>query len=258
MNGKILISCGVLAMALAACSSPQQRALNRASSQAERTLDRLPSIGDPGRVAAADFAFARQARDEGQWTAFAATAAPGAMLHGPTGPILAAPWLAEQSDPEEAVMWAPNSVWSSCDGTLAVSFGRFQNAEGLVGSYVTAWQWQPRDRSYKWIYDIGAEDNPQPPPPEDPDIPEGAIIVPGMTAINGMIADCPPRGDGFAESALDMPEGVDFAVRNAADGSLTYRWEHHSNGTRRVVVGWMREGEWQTALDFTAPPPLEQ
>ena len=252
-----LTAAAALVALLTACQSPQERAINRASSQAERVVDRLPPVGDPGRVAAADFAFARMAREEGQWTAFAATAAPGAMLHGRAGPILAAPWLAQQSDPAQSVVWAPNTIWSSCDGTLAVSFGRFQNLEGQVGSYVTAWQWQPSDRSYEWIYDLGGEDNPQPPPPADPDIPEGAIVVPGMTAINGMTADCPPRGEAFAESALDMPAGVDFGVKSAADGSLHYRWEHHADGTRRVLVGWMREGEWQTALDFTAPAPLE-
>lgn len=232
--------------------------MNRAVSQAQRTVERLPSIGDPGRVAAADFAFARMAREEGQWTAFAATAAPGAMLHGRNGLIEAAPWLAQQNDPERSVVWAPNTVWSSCDGTLAISFGRFQNAEGRVGSYVTAWEWQRSGREYKWIYDMGGEDNPQPPPPEEPDIPEGAIIVPGLTGINGMTADCPQQGGGFAESAIDLPSGIDWAVKNSADGSLTYRWEHHADGTRRVVVDWIREGEWQTALDFTAPEPLEQ
>ncbi|WP_271079369.1 hypothetical protein [Aurantiacibacter sp. MUD61] len=256
MNAKILVSAVALAAMLGACTSPREQALNRQSRAAERTLERIGSIGDPGRVAAADFAFARQARERGQWTAFAATAAPGAMLHGRNGLIEAAPWLAAQDDPEESVVWGPNTVWSSCDGTLAVTFGRFQDPEGLVGSYVTVWELQG-DGSYKWIYDMGAQDNPQPPPPEDPDIPEGAIVVPGLTAINGMVADCPRAGEEQPEVYVPLMPMAESGGRFSEDRTLRWDWFQTASGQRSVIVNWIRDGEVQRALGWTAPLPLE-
>lgn len=255
MIGKYLTASIALA-ALAACSSPREREVARQSNAAVRTLERIGSIGDPGRVAAADIAFARQARDEGQWTAFLAYAAPGAVLHGEGGIIPAAEWIATQENPETSVAWTPNTIWSSCDGTLAVSFGRFQEPSGQVGSYVTVWELQ-NDRSYKYTYDMGGLDNPQPAPPEpDEDIPEGAVIVPGMTAINGMVADCPQRGADAAEpgaraAVFDVDESANAHSR---DGTLGVRWHHRDNGERSVQVHWIRNGEVATALDFTVPP----
>ncbi|MBH5321112.1 hypothetical protein [Aurantiacibacter sediminis] len=256
MNAKILISAVALFAMVGACTSPREQALNRQSRAAERTLERLGSVGDPGSVAAADFAFARMAREEGQWTAFAATAAPGALIHGENGPIEAAPWLAALDDPEESVVWGPNTVWSSCDGTLAVTFGRFQDTEGLVGNYVTAWELQS-DGSYKWIYDIGAQDNPQPTPIEEPDIPEDAIIVPGLTAINGMVADCPRVGEAQPEIAVQLMPMAESGGRFSADRTLRWDWFHTASGERSVIVNWVRDGEVQRALFWTAPPALE-
>ncbi|QZH74001.1 MAG: hypothetical protein JY451_09535 [Erythrobacter sp.] len=246
-------------MALAACASPQAQQRAAMANMAERVLERAGSIGDPGRVAAADFAFARMARDEGQWTAFAATAADGALIHGSGGTFPAAPWLAQQSNPAQAVVWGPNTVWSSCDGTLAVSFGRFEQPDGLVGNYVTVWELQP-DRSYKWIYDMGGPDNPQPPPRTGPVIPEGeeAIIVPGLTSIEGRIADCAVPGEVLPEiSVAPLADGQSGGTVSA-DGTLRWTWTHSASGNRSVRVNWVRDGMVQEALAFTAPLPLAQ
>lgn len=253
MIARTLLTAIALSAMLAACASPRQQAMTRQARAAERTLERLPTIGDPGRVAAADIAFARMARDEGMWTAFRATAAPGAMVHGPNGPVPLETFIAGRADPAEANAWTPADIWSSCDGTLAVTFGRLQVPSGEVGSYVTVWQMQS-DRSYKWIYDIGALDNPQPAPEVDPDLPENAIIVPGMLAINGRIADCPTEGEQAAAINLRMvPDGSQTGRFESADRTLEVVWTQTPEGRRGAAVRWVRDGQWQVADSFSVP-----
>lgn len=211
----------------------------------------LPSIGEPGRVAAADVRFARAARDDGQWTAFARFAASGAQIHGEEGPFAAAPWLARQVNPAEAVSWGPTSVWTSCDGTLAATFGRYRQPDGIVGSYATIWARQ-RDGEYKWTYDMGGPDNPQPPAPTPPLPPsEDVIVVPALDFVDGKVAECVRPA---AQPVIPAPaEGVSTGGAGSDDGTLQWRWEHRPDGTRVVRVDYLREGRWEAALDFVMP-----
>ncbi len=82
---RVPLSILALPALLAACASPQAQQRAAMANMAEQVLERAGSIGDPGRVAAADFAFARMARDEGTWTAFRHYAAPGAVMDAPGG-----------------------------------------------------------------------------------------------------------------------------------------------------------------------------
>ncbi len=235
-------------LALGSIASP-------ADAQRRRELPPLPPVGEPGKVAAADIAFAKAAREDGQWTAFRRFAADGAILHGEEGPNDAAPWLAAQKDPDKPVQWGPNSIWSSCDGSLAVSFGRFQNAEGLFGSYATVWELQS-DREYKWVYDVGAVDDPQPAPkPALPEDDEDTIIVSGLAIIDGKVADCRRSGD--APPPPRVFAGAADAQRGGGvsrDSTLMWRWVHAGDGTRSVEVDYLREGAWQQAMEFRIPP----
>lgn len=255
MITRYLIAAAALSGLLAACTSPQQQRRNQQARSAERVLDRIGSIGDPGRVAAADIAFARMARDEGQWTAFRATAAAGAVVHGTNGPVPVEAFIAGRSDPPIATAWTPNTIWASCDGTLSVTFGRLQVPSGEVGSYVTVWELQS-DRSYKWIYDIGAIDDPQPEPEAGPDIPEGeeVIIVPGMSTIEGRVADCAQPGEIYSQTMPEMAQGTSAGSGQSDDRTLAWQWYHLPDGTRTISVDWWREGEWQEAASFSIPP----
>lgn len=207
----------------------------------------LPSQGEPGLVAAADIAFARAARDDGQWTAFRRFAADGAVMHGENGIIEAGPFLATRADPPAPVQWSPTAVWTSCDGSTAVSFGRFQEPDGIIGSYVTVWELQS-NREYKWVYDMGGADDPQPaprlPPVEDS---IDMIVVPGMDIIDGKVADC---SRGSAPDAA-MPAEVSAATHASRDGTLRWQWSHGEDGTRLFVLHYLRDGTWQTPLTFT-------
>jgi len=244
-------------------------AVSAQAPQAERR-DRprpLRSVGDPGRVAAADLGLARQARDEGQWTAFRARAAAGALLHLDEGPVEGATYLANRADPAQPVEWAPDTVWSSCDGTLAVSEGRFRQPDGLVGSYLTVWKLQG-DRSYKWLYDLGGPDVPQPAPrPTRQPAPRSdgttiaedgseLILVAEIPLVRGLVADCasrrnpaPPRPAATpASSTTRAGEG------SSDDGTLTWRWEHRANGERLMVAAWLKDGAWQQVTQLRLAP----
>ncbi len=252
MISRVTIAIVATAM-IAACASPQAQRVERERRAATQFLERQGSIGDPGRVAAADIAFAKMAREEGQWTAFLEYAAPGAVIHGVNGPIPAQPWLAQQENPPVSVAWTPNTVWSSCDGTLAVSFGRFQEPDGKVGSYVSAWELQD-DNSYRYTYDLGVLDDPQPVRQPREELPEDAIIVPGMTAIEGRVADCPKADADFPEvpllsTALPHRSGS----TRSDDGTLQWTWFQFGDGQRRVTVQWLRDGSVQEALNFSVP-----
>lgn len=254
MTCKTLLAAVALAALVSGCTSPRQQAINRQARAAERTLERLPTIGDPGLVAAADIAFARQARDEGMWTAFRATAASGAVVHGANGPVPVETFINGRANPAEAVAWTPRDIWSSCDGTLAVTLGRLQMPTGEVGTYLTVWQLQS-DRRYKWSYDIGTLDDPQPVRANDDELPEDAIIVPGLLSINGRVATCPAEGGQPPSPPLKTatPGTAQQGAYLSADGTLNVTWHHNQNGSRIAYVDWFRDGEWQSADTFVVP-----
>ena len=84
MRAALLIG---LAALLASCGGQQrpripEKVINRA-------LAGAPGQAQPSEVVKAELEFARAAREDGQWTAFRALAAPGAIIHGRNGPIAA-------------------------------------------------------------------------------------------------------------------------------------------------------------------------
>lgn len=238
---RFLLAAATIAL-LAGCSQSQRpsipdRVINRA-------LQGAPGAAQPSDIVSAELSFARMAREKGQWTAFREFAGPGAIIHGRSGGIPAADWLASQSDPDEAVQWAPREIWMSCDGSLAVSTGRFLAPTGIVGNFVTVWQRQS-DRTYKWVYDAAAADNPQPPPKVAEE--EGDIIVTAIDALRGNVADCSNAGESRPNLPLENP------ARVSADGTLAYRWEHVGSGDRRFTSYWFNGGEWVPALEQLWP-----
>lgn len=132
-----------LVPALAAC----------ASGPYDRYARLLQPTAEPGKVVAAELAFARDAQDKGQWTAFRDHAAAGAVMFVPE-PVDARDWLARQTNPAQAVRWQPHHVWSSCDGSLAMSRGAWQRPDGSTGYFTTVWI-RGSDGQYRWVLDQG-------------------------------------------------------------------------------------------------------
>jgi hypothetical protein len=186
------------------------------------------ALAEPRDVVAAERAFAREAQEKGQWTAYAAYAAEDATMFTPQ-PVKAQDWLRDRADPPQAVRWQTHEVWSSCDGSLAVTRGAWQQADGSVGYFTTVWQ-QRGDGEYRWVLDQGdslAE------PLAQPD------------KIATVVATCPSdaRAAGSSESDLaGLSAGaLDAGASNAgsgwsADGTLAYRYSVRPSGAREFVV----------------------
>lgn len=238
------------AAALASCGTPGQR--GPSDRVIARALTGAPGEAQPSTIVSTEIAFARAAREEGQWTAFREFAAPGALIHGVNGVIEAAPWLAALEDPEEAVQWGPRTVVMSCDGSIAISQGRFRTPEDMVGKFVTVWERQP-DRTYRYVYDVAAPDVPQPPPRKQ--IEDGDIVVTAIDTVEGMVATCPRAGEPTppppARSAVAQRPGD---VRQSRDGTLRWRFQHRGEGERYVVAEYYFAGEWVTAIEETLAP----
>lgn len=239
-----------LAATLASCGKPGPRGPSNAV--IERSLTGAPGEAQPSTIVSTEIAFARAAREKGQWTAFQEFAAPGALIHGVNGVIEAAPWLASQDDPDEPVQWAARTVLMSCDGSVAVSQGRFRDPEGIVGNFITVWERQ-RDRTYRYVYDVGAPDVPQPPPRQK--IEQGDIVVTAMDAVEGLVATCPRAGEPTPPPPADSAVAQRPAdIRQSRDGTLRWRFHHRGEGERYVVAEYYYLGEWVTAIEESLAP----
>lgn len=241
-------------LALAACAG-QQRPKGPPRAVIERALATAPGAAQPSSIVAAELAFSRAAKERGQWTAFRMFAAPGALLHGQGGPFAILPWLETQTDPPEAVQWEPRAVVMSCDGALAVSQGRYRDPDGTVGSFVTVWERQP-DGDYRYIYDAGGDDVPQPAP--RPQVEDGNYVVTAIDAVQGLVASCPrPGAPVLPPPSMPIGEEGKADARLSRDGTLRWRWEHRADGTRYAAADYFYQGRWVTAIEQALVPTGE-
>lgn len=219
----------------------------------------ITPIGNPSALIAAESAFARAAREKGQWTAFAATSTDDAEMFVPQR-TLAKAWLKGRANPPQAVQWQPSSVWMSCDGSAGVTFGGYQ-AGSENGWFSTVWQRQPKKGDYKWVLDQGGE---------------LAAPLAGADFITGKVADCVPRPhrNPLADDpppppklpkgtppplrplpgpipALTAPAGADSKDGRSNDGTLVWRSTVLPGGTREWTVWMWQDGKMNEVLKRT-------
>lgn len=205
-----------------------------------RERDERRGYANPSAVIAAEIAFAKLAQEKGQWTAFRATAMPDAVMFVPQM-VLAQQWLKGKADPARAVSWQPHQVWSSCDGSLAVTRGAWQGEKGASGYFTTVWQRQ-KDGKYKWVADQG-EALPMP------------LDAPEM--IVAKVADCPPgyRGKPVKRPKLPpVPFDPAHRLGKSDDGTLTWDVAVAPSGARRFVVTLLSSGQPATVQDLQVEP----
>ena len=226
LRGGLIVSA---MLALAACSGSTSRG---GYGQYGRSLQ---PIAQPGQVVAAEIAFAQRAREKGQWTAFREYASEDAIMFVPQV-VNAQQWLKGRADPAQAVRWQPHEIWSSCDGSLSVSYGAWQRPDGSTGWFTTAWTRQD-DGSYRWTMDQGDEAA-QP------------IAAPDIIATH--VASC----EGRDPQAMQPPahSGAPFGV--SRDGTL--RWDVLvADDCARTISIRMKAGEeWGDPVftrDIAAP-----
>jgi hypothetical protein len=196
---------------------------------------------DTAAVVAAELAFARAAQEKGQWTAFADYATKDAIMFVPQA-VNAQDWLKGRDNPPQAVRWQPHQVWSSCDGSLAVTKGAWQRPDGSVGYFTTVWARQQKKKDgYRWLLDQG-------------DTLAEPLAAPEM--IEGKVADCPrSRPDGSFDAELAAWEreavagGAVAGSGMSADQTLAYRFSVASSGAREITVFLAKDGQMQEVLN---------
>ena len=230
----------ILALASLALLSTPALARDRANSRDGN------GNANPSAVIAAEVAFAQLAQAKGQWTAFRATATKDAVMFVPQMAYAQA-FLKGKADPAAAVKWQPHQVWSSCDGSLAVTRGAWQRADGSTGYFTTVWQRQ-KDLGYKWVADQG---EPLPMPLDEPEM------------IAAKVADCPagyrperaakPRDFKGSLPALDPAHRAGRSL----DGTLGWEVTVAPDGARRFVVTMTSAGKPLTVQDLQVEAPAK-
>lgn len=208
-----------LALTLAACSTPGSR---------DRYDRLLTPTANPSEVVATELAFARAAQEDGQWTAFRDYSTGNAVMFVPE-PVNAHDWLSKQENPSKSVSWQPHHVWSSCDGSLAVTKGAWQRPDGSVGYFTTVWKRQ-RNGSYKWVMDQG-------------DVLQEPLAAPAM--IGTTVADC----EGVVPS--DIMSGRDANIStegHSSDRTLFWHVTVRPDRSRNLIVSIWRGGQRETIL----------
>jgi hypothetical protein len=194
----------------------------------------LPPKANPSAVIAAELAFARLAQEKGQWSAFRQTAAAEAVMFVPQR-VRAQDWLKGRTDPATAVKWQPSAVWSSCDGSYAVTQGQWRSANSS-GGFVTVWQRQGdprRPTGYKWVLDMSVTTE---------------QVTAAADTIAAKVADCggaaPPLVLRVTTSDLDSFDG------QSTDSTLIWNAVVARNGSRRITVQFLEAGTYKTALEL--------
>lgn len=242
------------ALAMTACTGSAPRGPNaQERKRIDRALETAPGQAQPTVIVAQEVAFARDARELGQWTAFRAYAETGAILHLRSGAVDAAGWLTGRRNPAQAVDWNSRAVWMSCDGRDAVSMGRYRDAAEMIGTYITVWRRQSGG-DWRFVYDMGAADDPQPVRVAEPEPDPRAIVVRNYVPIQGRVAECSaPALDG---AAFDPPLSTSSAVSASRDGTLRWQWSHGTDGTRNFSAKYWKKGAWETVVEesYTTNP----
>ena len=194
----------------------------------------LRPVANPSAVIAAELAFARLAQDKGQWAAFRATAADGAEMFVPHR-VKAADWLKGRAEPAVAVKWQPHAVWSSCDGSYAVTRGGW-DSPNASGTFATIWQRQ-NNGTLKWLTDMSLTS-------------DGASSAPEMIAAR--VAECkvrPPAPPTLAVADTDWQTGA------SVDGTLHWGTGVTTLGGRTIKVSLWNGTAFETVLEQTVRAP---
>lgn len=178
----------------------------------------------PG-VISVENAFARDAQQLGQWTAFARYADRDAVMFTPQA-VWARDFLKGRKNPPASVRWWPTHSWTSCDGRTAVNTGPWIAADGKHHGYFTT-VWQLIDGRWRWVYDGGdAMNGPLPPRTPTQSHPASCSMAPGAPVI-------PPPAL-TPKQARTTPE--DNGRGQSADKTLGWDWKVEKNGTRKFRV----------------------
>lgn len=111
----------------------------------------LRLAANPSAVIATELGFARAAREKGQWTAFRDYMTDDAIWPDPDWKNVKSE-IANLPDPAKPIVWEPDQVYASCDGSYVFSTGPATWPSGWKSRFTTVWQRQS-DGSYRFVLD---------------------------------------------------------------------------------------------------------
>lgn len=225
-----LISIAALALSLAGCATT--------SEPRDPAASRLAPRGEPSAVIAAELAFARAARVKGTWTAFREYATGDAVWPGPQWQNVQIA-LKGVADPAEAIVWGPDLVWTSCDGSFGFSTGPATYPNGRKSRFATIWQRQ-NNGEYRWVVDQGF------------DLEEGYAA---REMISGRKAECPPGLSNRIRRVPAARRGEAWQSGRADDGTLAWTTELAADCRRTLVVNAMQDGAMIEVFRRTSSNP---
>ena len=194
---------------------------------------------NPSDVIATELAFARAAREKGTWTAFRDYATKDAQWPGPQWESVQAA-LKGAPDPAQPIVWEPDQVWASCDGSFALSTGPATHPGGKRSRFATIWQRQDNGK-YRWVLDQGFELEEGYAPPE---------------MISARVADCPPGKLSRQGRPPKARRAAGWSSGQSDDGTLAWTTELKRDCSRTLVVSITRDGALtQVFRRVSAVPP---
>ncbi len=198
---------------------------------------RIARVAQPGEVAAADIAASLLAQEEGRWKSFKEHGADGAIMFVPQR-VDAKQWLKDSDEPANAIDWSPHEIWSSCDGSLAISGGGWMKPDGTQGWYASAWERQ-RDGEYRWTMELSGESD---------SAGEAPILIRSHTpGCNSVM----PRRDGTfgppdrKRRDNDKPQsGIGHPYAISRDETMRWDVETGDDCTRHLTVRFREDSGW--------------
>ena len=192
-----------------------------------------PGFAEPGDIIAAEGYFAHVSAAKGVRAAIRATAAPDAQIYAPQ--LMRVTAFAAHA---VTAPWHTRQLWMSCDGSIAVTHGQWQQGEA-IGWYIAIWKRQKRG-DYKWVLEQGGG--------LTAPLPESDMIAAG-------VADCPVRRARAdpAPAADSKAPPAEYSTGHADDGTLTWATEIAPAG-RSFTVAIKQDGAMHEVLRATAAP----
>lgn len=216
-----------LVLTLAAC----------AASRGPLGEGRLTARANPSEVIATELAFAREAREKGTWTAFRHYATKDAQWPGPR-------WESVQTalkgapDPAQAILWQPDLVWASCDGSFALSTGPATHPGGKRTRFATIWQRQDNG-DYRWVLDQGFDL-------------DAGYAEPEM--IPARVADCPSARNFRAGRPDQVRRAETWTSGRSNDGTFEWATELRPDCSRTLVVTALKDGTMSEVFRRVSSP----
>ena len=179
------------------------------------------------------------AREKGTWTAFRHYATRDAQWPGPQWQSVHDS-LKGQADPAQAIVWGPDLVWASCDGSFALSTGPATYPSGRRSRFTTIWQRQD-DGEFRWVTDQGF------------DLEDGYAEREMITA---RVADCPPRSRATREPRLHKARrGENWRANASDDRTLAWDIELRADCSRTLSVKALQGGAMTEVFRRVSTPP---